>query len=175
MYIKYQQKDLLDNSFARLFDNNNQLLLKINFHKIKIYENREDDLNDPVVPYSLTTEYNGALCWSNSIDLKSLKTTYFEMTSNLVGLTPDWKMIFVSAQYDEVYNEFLNLFNLYASSKSGILVLPNDEAVELCKNETRFYERFVVNEKWNKILIGIKEVDLPLYNTSWINKSKGIK
>lgn len=176
MQIKYRQRQKDGSHVGELFDEDNKLILRVHAHKMDIYEERQDDLDDPNVPFTLTTMFDGKLCWANSINLKDLKTFYYEIMFKLAHeKASEWRMFYASSESEDVFNEFLDLITIYQNQVGGITIFKKDEIDNYLVNSPRFLNRFVKNTNWNKCLIAIKNEFLEVYKTDWTIQGKQLK
>lgn len=176
MIIKYVKSNVDDSQIAELFDDRDRLLLRVYAHKMSVYANREDDWLDPNVPYTLTTEYQKSLCWSNAVDLRTLKSFYYEMVANLCNYKIlGWRMMFYSSTIQEVYDEFLELSQRYTQENPNILLFVKEDAENILSGCPRFVERFVQGTKWNKCIVGVKSEFINEYKTNWPIEGKLLK
>lgn len=148
--------------------------LMLKTRKFEVYQDRQDDLDDPLVPFTMVQKYNGNLCSADLTEHTSLEEKFAEVTGRLLDEC-GFKavMTFVNSKVLHDYN--LKFYKIYQQARPDIALFENEKALELMRKWNPRFRQMYHQRGYDYIMFMTRYDDISAYEKDWINPSKNIK
>lgn len=173
-----------DNKFLRktayIKDDADQTIADFHIFPMKFYQNRDDDLTDPNIPYVFQLYMSGDLCSVNVIAqtqefhdcLKTASLALFNKTGAkavIIPLTdPTLYNLYRQIAADVTYED-------RKPEQRRLTSFEHAETVNIIVNWPNIKGRFVDHPDWKTFLSIFQTPSIPLYTGTWWDTSKQVK